>query len=187
MHRQYGSVERCVHSLYMWLWDTVLLLDLCSQSQQSQRHWHISCREQNFWKSGAIKLYKVNRICCNHCTTIVYSLDTGWMFSWVAGMSWSPNCPKLGDRQGPITASVLPACPFSFWGREHDGAYQGLILTFYDEAKVPTSTCEVLKINGPQSFRAHSITISLAQYLEISVLGSASINQLYQLLYTIFF
>lgn len=69
---------------------------------------------------------------------------------------------------------------------KHDGAYQGLILTFHGEAKVPTSTCEELKINGPHSFRAHSINISLAQYLEISVLGLTSINQLYQLLDTIF-
>lgn len=85
----------------------------------------------------------------------------------------------------PITASLLPAYPSSLWGREHDGASQGLMLTFHVEAKLPPSAFN-LKINGPHSFRARNINISLAQYLEISVLGPTSINQLYQLLRTIF-
>jgi len=101
-----------------------------------------------------------------------------------------PGCPDLLIVQtGRSTAShhsFLVAClPIFSLGREHDGACWGLILTFHREAKVPTSACEVVKINGPHSFRAHSINSSLAQDLEISVLGLTSINQLYQLLYAI--
>lgn len=72
------------------------------------------------------------------------------MISWLS---------ELGDLLGHITAPLLPACPLSLWGRlrewEHDGAYRGPLLTF-QEAKVPTSTCEVREINVPHSLGAHS-------------------------------
>lgn len=61
---------------------------------------------------------------------------------------------ELRDLLDHIRAPLLPTCLSSLWGRlrkwEHDGAYRGPLLTF-QEAKVPTSACEVPEINGPHS------------------------------------